>query len=307
MDLLYQSYKILRRKTMRKIVLLFMILFFGFILISCSKQVCDESLRVMTFNIRLNTPVDGPNAWPYRKEIAASMIRFHKADMAGLQEALKNQVDDLETLLPEYDWFGVGRDDGKEAGEFMAVFYRKDRLEVIEDSTFWLSESPAVPTMGWDAMCYRVVTWGKFKDLRTRQTFYLFNTHFDHIGETARQESAKLLLESIDRIAGTSPVIVTGDFNATQDSEPYRIVTEGLTENTTIKLIDTKSVSIYPHHGPNGTITWFESANLEDNSTIDYIFIKNDVSVLLHGTLSDSFDGRFPTDHMPVLAEIFIE
>ncbi|MBN2031367.1 endonuclease/exonuclease/phosphatase family protein [bacterium] len=292
---------------MRRNVTLLSIFVIILLTIGCSREVYDESIRVMTFNIRLNTPADGPNAWPYRKEIATSMIRFHQADIAGLQEALKDQVDDLVNLLPEYDWFGIGRDDGKEAGEFMAIFYRRDRFEVIQDSTFWLSETPAMPTKGWDGACYRVVTWGQFRDLRTGKIFYLFNTHFDHIGETARQESAKLLLRSIDEIAGNAPIVVTGDFNATPDDEPYRIITEGLSEKPSTKLIDTKGISKYSHHGPNGTITWFESANLEDNKTIDYIFIKNNVSVNQHGTLSDSFDGRFPTDHMPVLAEILID
>jgi endonuclease/exonuclease/phosphatase family metal-dependent hydrolase len=266
-----------------------------------------KALRVMTFNIRLNTPDDGPNQWPSRKNIAASMIRFHKADITGLQEALKDQVNDLTVLLPEYNWFGVGRDDGKEAGEFMAVFYRKDRLDVLEHSTFWLSETPESPTKGWDAMCYRVVTWGKFKDKNTGKTFYLFNTHFDHMGQVARRESAKLLLQRITEMAGTNPVIVTGDFNSTPETEPYQIIVKGLPADLSTKLVDSETIAKSPHHGPDGTITRFQSANLPDNATIDYIFIKNNVSVDLHGTLSDCFDGRFPSDHMPVLAELVID
>jgi len=272
-----------------------------------NKSILEEkqaSLRIMTFNIRLNTPDDGDNQWPYRKEIAASMIRFHRADIAGLQEALKDQVADLTTLLPEYHWFGVGRDDGKEAGEFMAVFYRHDRLQVLQQSTFWLSATPETPTMGWDARCYRVVTWGQFKDRFTGKIFYLFNTHFDHIGEVARRESAHLLLQRIQTIAGAHPVIVTGDFNSSPESEPYQIIVTGLSTDATMKLIDSEQVAKYPHHGPDGTTTRFIAANLPNNKSIDYIFIKNNVSVSLHGTLSDSFDGRFPSDHMPVLAEV---
>ncbi|MBD3289472.1 endonuclease [candidate division KSB1 bacterium] len=267
----------------------------------------ENPIRMMTFNIRLNTPDDGPNQWIYRKEIAASMVRFHRADIFGVQEALKDQMDDLTEMLPEYGWFGVGRDDGKEAGEYMSVFYLKNRFDVIEHATFWLSETPEKPTKGWDAMCYRVVTWGKFKDLETRKVFYLFNTHFDHKGEVARRESAKLLLDRIEEIAGDSPVVVTGDFNATPESVPYRILTNGLTGKEHTKLVDAKQVSKQMHHGPNGTITQFKSANLPHNKTIDYIFIKNDVSVISHGSLSDTFDGRFPSDHMPVLAEVVIE
>jgi endonuclease/exonuclease/phosphatase family metal-dependent hydrolase len=306
---------------MKKIILLSLILICGFILIQCNEKVqdpsigglngleatSDQSIRVMTFNIRLNTADDGDNAWPYRKDKAASMIRFYKSDIVGVQEAKKDQMDDLTELLPEFGWFGVGRDDGKDAGEFMSVFYRKDRFEVLEESTFWLSATPDSVSKGWDAWCYRIVTWGKFKDKKTDKEFYLFNTHFDHRGEVARMESAKLLLERVATIAGTSPVIVTGDFNSAPLSVPHRIITEGMWIDTSKKLVDAKGISKYPHHGPNGTITQFVSANLPHNKTIDYIFIKNDVSVLMHGTLSDIFDGRFPSDHMPVLAEVTVE
>lgn len=276
---------------------------------SAAKYPADtkESIRVMTFNVRLNTTDDGPDQWPYRKEHAASMVRFHKADIFGVQEALKDQMDNLNEMLPEYGWFGVGRDDGIEAGEYMSVFYLKNRFQVIEQSTFWLSETPETPTKGWDAACYRVVTWGKFKDLNTDKVFYLFNTHFDHKGEVARVESAKLLLQSIANIAGDAPIIVTGDFNSSPETEPYQIIVNGLPGDESTKLIDSKGISKYPHHGPNGTITRFESANLPDNKTIDYVFVQHGVSVLYHGTLSDTFDGKFPSDHMPVLAEVVVE
>jgi endonuclease/exonuclease/phosphatase family metal-dependent hydrolase len=267
----------------------------------------DAALRVMTFNIRLNTPGDGPNAWPHRKTLAASMIRFHDADIVGLQEVLRNQLDDLTLLLRDYGWFGVGRDDGKDAGEFMTVFYRKDRLKVLEQSTFWLAETTDKPIKGWDADCYRVVTWGKFSDLETGKVFYLFNTHFDHMGVIARRESAKLLLKSVEQIAGVFPVIVTGDFNSTPDSEPYQILTLGWPELPAGKLVDTESISLYPHHGPQGTVSGWNFDNMAKANTIDYIFIKNNVKSLRHATLSDNFDGRFPSDHMPVLAELEIQ
>lgn len=280
----------------------------GILLYGCSSGTdTEQPLRVMTFNIRYDNPADGDDAWPNRKDIAASMIRFHRADIAGLQEALKVQVDDLAERLPEYEWFGVGRDDGSEAGEFMAIFYRKDRLEVLDESTFWLSETPEKPGMGWDAACNRVVTWGKFKDRKTGKVFYHFNTHFDHKGETARRESAKLLISKIAEIVGSSPIVVTGDFNARPSSEPIKIITGGLSGKPELKLTDARSVSQYGHHGPGGTISRFKSAGMPGDEPIDYIFVKNDVRVVLHGTLSDSFDGRFPSDHLLVLAEIIIE
>jgi endonuclease/exonuclease/phosphatase family metal-dependent hydrolase len=279
----------------------------------CADAMCEDAapLRVMTFNIRYNTPNDGENAWPHRKDMAAGMILFHNADIVGVQEALRGQVDDLSERLPGYGWIGIGRDDGKDAGEFMAVFYRKERLRLLNESTFWLSETPEKPGMGWDAACSRVVTWGHFEDLKTGEKFYHFNTHFDHRGEIARRESAKLLLEGVSEIAGSEPLVVTGDFNARPDSEPIEIITRGFSGNSgnsgnaDKKLTDSKSVSQHGHHGPSGTWTGFKSAGAPGDEPIDYIFIKNDVSVLRHGTLSDSFDGRFPTDHMPVLAEIF--
>ena len=264
-------------------------------------------VRVMTFNVRYNNPGDGVNAWPNRRDMAASMIRFHRADIAGLQEALKGQVDDLAERLPEYDWFGVGRDDGREAGEFMAIFYLRARFELLEESTFWLSETPERPGMGWDAACNRVVTWGKFRDRDSDREFFHFNTHFDHMGETARRESAKLLLERVAEIAGSTPMVVTGDFNAVPESEPIQIITAGLPDRPESKLTDSRAVSRYGHHGPSGTHSRFESAGKPGDRPIDYIFVKNGVSVLQHGTLSDSFDGRFPSDHMLVLAEVVIE
>ena len=277
-------------------------------LISFSINVNAQELRVLTFNIRYNNPSDGENAWPNRKDNAASMIKFYDADIVGLQEALVGQVHDLEERLLNYAWFGVGRDDGAEAGEFMTVFYLKDRFDVLEESTFWLSQDPTKPGKGWDAACNRVVTWGKFKERETGRIFYLFNTHFDHVGEIARRESAKLVLTKIHEIAGDVPAFLTGDFNSTPDSEPYKIITEGLPDNPTLKLIDTKKISLTPHHGPYGTMTDFELSNLKGNKKqIDYIFITGGMKVLKHATLSDTFDGYFPSDHMPVLVDVIFE
>ena len=238
----------------------------------------DQTLRVMTFNIRLNIPSDGLNAWPHRKDKAASMIQFHHADIVGLQEALPEQVKDFEERLPDYDWFGVGRDDGKNQGEYAAIFYKKERLKLLQHSTFWLSENPEIPGKGWDAACIRVVTWGQFRDRKTRKTFFLFNTHFDHKGKIARKESAQLLLKKIKEIAGNSNVIVTGDFNTTPGSIPYKILTES--SDSEIKLVDTITVSQHPHHGPNRTFTGFKLSNLEKQGSrlISYFLQKESKS-----------------------------
>lgn len=271
-----------------------------------AQATADAPFRVMTFNLRYDNPGDGPNAWPHRKDMAASMIRFHRADLVGVQEALRRQLDDLQERLPAYAWVGVGRTDGKEAGEYSAILYRKDRFELLEDDTFWLSLTPEVPgSKAWDAALERIVTWAKFRDRQTGTVFFHFNTHFDHIGDTARAESAKLILHRIDSLAGTAPVVLTGDFNATDDAAPYRILTGVERDGVSAPALrDAMHVSEHGHHGP--TSTWNAFQAVEPGQRIDYVFVGDGVRVLQHGALIDTWDGRFPSDHLPVLAEIVI-
>src|SRR5688572_23652685 len=158
-------------------------------------------LRVMSFNIRYDEPRDGENAWPNRKKLVATLIRLHQVDLIGVQEALKGQLDDLSELIPEYAWIGVGRTDGKLGGEFSAILFRKNRFAMLETATFWLSETPHIPSKGWDAAFPRIVTWAKFSDKQTQRVFFHFNTHFDHRGTRAREESGRLLLRRIDVLA----------------------------------------------------------------------------------------------------------
>lgn len=260
-----------------------------------------QSLNVMTFNLRLNTSSDSLNAWPYRKDIAASQILFYNVHLLGVQEALHDQVTDLQQRLPNYKTFGGGRDDGKTKGEYSAIFYDDARLEKLDGAMFWLSQTPDVPgSKGWDAAITRMVTWCKFKDKITGKIFFAFNTHFDHIGKIARAESAKLILQKVKAIAGTTPVIFTGDFNARPSDEPIQIIVDVANPD---HLIDTKALSQTPHYGPGGTFTGFASKE-RDNEPIDHIFIKNNVKVLKHATLSESWQGRFSSDHFPVLAVV---
>lgn len=267
-----------------------------------------RNLRVMTFNIRYDEPRDKENAWPNRKELVASMIRFHQADLVGVQEALARQMNDLEKLLPDYLWVGVGRNDGKAEGEFSAIMYRKSRFSRIESSTFWLSETPGLPSKGWDADYPRVVTWLKIKDTSTGKLIFHFNTHFDHRGVQAREESARLLLKRINSIAGQLPVVVTGDFNFNESSMGYQILTGKTLEKEMgfqSSLRDARYLSQHGHHGPTSTFNEFKA--LVPEMKIDYVFVKGAVRVLQHGALSDTWNGRFPSDHLPVLAEIVIE
>lgn len=266
------------------------------------------AFRVMTFNIRYDTPNDGPNAWPHRKKLAASVIRFHGADLVGLQEALKHQLGDLQALLPEYAWLGVGRADGRESGEYSAILYRKDRFEPLENGTFWLSETPDVAgSKSWDAAIERIVTWAYFRDRATGRTFYHFNTHFDHRGEAARAESARLIVRRIVEKAGGAPVVLTGDFNATEDTPPYRILTgaEGQAAAPGPLLHDALHRAAHGHHGPTSTWNGFEA--IEPGRRIDYVFVSKGVHVQQHGILADTWDGRFPSDHLPVLAEVTLK
>jgi endonuclease/exonuclease/phosphatase family metal-dependent hydrolase len=181
------------------------------------------ALRVMSFNIRYDTPSDGANGWPNRKDWVASLIRFHEADAIGVQEALARQLTDLDARLPGFARVGVGRADGKAAGEFSAIFYRTDRLELIDSGTFWLSQTPEVAgSKGWDTAIERIATWARFRDRQSGCRFVHLNTHFDHMGEEARRESARLIRRRLVTLSGGLPYVVTGDLNAAPTSVPYR-------------------------------------------------------------------------------------
>ena len=274
-------------------------LLIGLLLLSVSGF--SQPIGVMTFNIRLNVASDSANAWPNRKAFAASQILFHDAQLVGVQEALFDQMLDLQAALPGYKYVGVGRDDGKEKGEFSAIFYDSARFKALKQGTFWLSLTPTVPgSKSWDAAITRIVSWAYFQDLKTKKKFWMFNTHFDHIGKIARANSARLLMEEVQRMAGKEQVIVTGDFNATVNDEPIQIIEQAAPP---LKLINTLYVTKTPHYGPSGTFNGFKSAELSDFA-IDHIYLKNGGTVLKHATLSQTWKGRFSSDHFPVYALI---
>jgi endonuclease/exonuclease/phosphatase family metal-dependent hydrolase len=267
----------------------------------------EHSFAIMTFNIRLNEPKDGIDAWPNRKDKAASMVRFHRADIFGVQEALHDQMMDLEERLPEFGWIGVGRDDGDEAGEYAAIFYRKDRFELLDGATFWLSETPEKKgSKGWDAVCVRIVTWGHFRERESGKEFYHFNTHFDHRGEEAREMSSHLVVEKAKEIAGSAPVLLTGDFNFPPTSPNYSILTaEEAGDPGRVYLKDARTISEEPPHGPDWSSHGF-SGQGRPGRIIDFIFVSDAIKVIRHGILSDHWSGRYPSDHLPVLAEVVV-
>lgn len=256
--------------------------------VSCATQ------RVMTYNIRLDIASDGPNAWPHRKEFVARIMQG--ADLAGVQEALPDQLRDLDERLHGFGRFGVGRT-AERSGEHTAVFFRKDRYDVLEHDTFWLSETPTVAgSRGWDAAYERIVTWGKLRDRRSGATFFLFNTHFDHVGRQARRESARLLASRIGAIAGGAPVIVIGDFNDVAGSDAYGILTG-------IGLRDSRSIARAAPRGPDST--WNAFRAIEPGRRIDFIFVRGPIEVVRHETIPETLpDGRFPSDHLPVIATV---
>ncbi|GAB4132059.1 MAG: endonuclease/exonuclease/phosphatase family protein [Ignavibacteriales bacterium] len=260
----------------------------------------------MTFNIRLDVPEDGLNSWDNRKANLVGMLKSHNVDIVGLQEAQRHQIDYIQKSLPDYEWFGVGRDDGKDAGEFTAIFYRKERFDTLKTSTFWLSETPEHQGKGWDAAYQRITTFGKFQDRLSGKVFFLFNTHLDNEGELARIQSAKLIKNKIELYCKNYPVVLTGDFNSFPESEPYQITVTKEKLHSSKQLYDSRKISKTKPIGPLGTFTGFD---IKANPTqpIDYIFVSKGISVLSHQTLSDSFNGFLPSDHYPILIEILLK
>ena len=261
------------------------------------------ALSVMSFNLRLDVASDGPNAWPHRRDWVAALIRFHEADVVGVQEALAHMLTELETRLPGFARIGVGRTDGRSGGEFSAILYRTDRVELLDSGTFWLSPTPEVAgSKGWDAAIERIATWGRFRDRENGCRYIHLNTHFDHIGEQARQESARLIRVRLAALSGGLPVIVTGDLNANPTSAPYRIFTRDSIASGLAPLRDAHNVSRDAHYGPGSTWTAFRA--IEPGQRIDYVFVSEPIIVRKHGVLTDRWDDRFPSDHLPVLASI---
>jgi endonuclease/exonuclease/phosphatase family metal-dependent hydrolase len=261
------------------------------------------AVRVMTFNIRYDNPDDGVDAWPNRRDRVAGLIRFHGADAVGVQEAEAHQLVELDARLPGFARVGVGRTDGREEGEFSAILYRTARLDMLASGTFWLSPTPeVVGSKGWDAAIERVATWARFRDRATGCTYVHLNTHFDHMGERAREESARLVRQRLATLAAGLPVVVTGDLNVAPTTAAYRIFTRDTIAGAFAPLADAFATTRTPHYGPTATWTAFKA--IEPGQRIDYVLVSPGVAVHAHGILSDRWDDRFPSDHLPVLAVV---
>lgn len=262
-------------------------------------------IRVITYNIRCNTPRDGANAWPHRKDRVANLLHQHEPDLIGLQEVKQDQLEDLVQRLPDFDWVGVGRDDGKRGGEYTPIFYRRARFTCKESGTFWLSQTPhIIGSVGWDASLPRIATWATLVDQQTGSALLHLNTHLDHRGMDSQVQAAHLLRTFLAEQSDPHPAIVTGDFNCTEESATY----QALTSQTpaTAVLQDSKHTSQTPHVGPTATFTTSFADPL--TAKIDYIFTRDQpesaIKVQRHAILDDKTNDLYPSDHLPIVVEI---
>ncbi|WP_258099403.1 endonuclease/exonuclease/phosphatase family protein [Marinoscillum pacificum] len=257
-----------------------------------------QELKVMTYNIRLDHAGDNENNWHHRKDELVSQIKFYEPGVFGVQEALPQQLDYMDENLADYAYIGVGRDDGKRAGEFSAVFYKKTEFKLIEGSTFWLSDTPEKVSKGWDAALPRICTYGLFERISDGQKFWFFNTHFDHIGVEARVESMKLILAQIKKKNKKDyPVVLTGDLNVTPDEGP-------ITELKKV-LKDSREAANLAF-GPDATFNGFNFTQAPQKR-IDYIAVSEDIKVSKYAVLTDSFDQKYISDHFPVFCILSLE
>jgi endonuclease/exonuclease/phosphatase family metal-dependent hydrolase len=254
----------------------------------------DGSLRVMSFNIRFGTADDGENRWDRRRDLVVEVIRDFDPALVGLQEALRFQLDELRAAMPDLQEIGVGRRDGREAGEYAAIVYDDRRLEVVEQGNFWFSDTPAVPgSMNWGNRVTRICTWARFTDTENGAGFYVFNVHWDHQSQPSRERSAELLTERIaQRAHPGEPVIVTGDFNAGEANPAMQRLAEA-------GLVDAFRV-LHPDPEPVGTFNGFTGKM--DGEKIDGIWITPGWRVIRADIVRTSRDGRYPSDHFPVTA-----
>jgi endonuclease/exonuclease/phosphatase family metal-dependent hydrolase len=270
------------------------------LILACSSaQTID--LSVMTFNIRYDNPADMEYSWVNRKEMVFTVLEKYKPEIIGFQEALKGQVGQINEFLKGYKCTGVGRDDGKEKGEYSVIFYDSSRFVQKGGSTFWLSETPDIPgSISWNSACTRIVTWARLFDKKAGRYLFVFNTHFDHISEIARFESAKLLLTKIKQIAAQETVILTGDFNSSDTSSAYSVLTNPHSE---FPMDDTRKLAGKNSLGPPYSFIGFPFN--PGNEIIDFIFISRNrgLKVTRNSIIDFHRDYKYPSDHLPVMAK----
>jgi endonuclease/exonuclease/phosphatase family metal-dependent hydrolase len=266
---------------------------FGFMSLLSNAQ----TLKIITYNIRLDVTSDGENDWAHRKDFLNGQLQFYVPDVFGIQEALPIQVLDIATAQSQYNYVGIGRD-GIGKGESSTIFYNKEKFKVMESNTFWLSATPDFISLGWDAACNRVCTYALLKNKQNNKLLWVFNTHLDHMGEVAKTKGLELILSRIEKLnANKTPVILMGDFNSEPESE--RIIA---LKN---KMDDSKTISKEKPFGPYGTFNGFRY-NEATTHLIDYIFLSKSNALTVHkyAVLSDAIDLKYPSDHFPVYIEV---
>ena len=306
------------------------------LLLAAFLSLSAQQLLVGSYNIRYKNANDSikGEVWSKRCQVICDQVNFMAPDIFGAQEVLYGQLQDMKQALDNYDYIGIGRDDGKHAGEHEAIFYKKDKVKLLDHGDFWLSETPEKPGLGWDAVCIRICTWGKFSikgqeqrpglfNLRKKddqKVFYFFNLHMDHVGVVARREAAKLVVAKVKEIAKGAPVFITGDFNVDQDNEIYTIFTHS-------GLLKDSFESARIRFAENGTFNAFKT-EYYTTSRIDHVFVSPSTTVEAYGVLTNSywtpdevdetlkssdapqeisFDNyirRNPSDHYPVFVKI---
>lgn len=291
---------------------------FSIVLFCAVCTVYAQKLTVASYNIRLEIDVDDNqgDGWKQRYPIICQLIKFNDFEIFGAQEVKNGQLDDMLSELPEYTYVGVGRNDGLKAGEYSPIFYKKDKFELLKGGTFWLSETPDTPSLGWDAALPRICSWGYFKDKESGRKFWFMNLHMDHIGVEARKESAKLVLKKVKEMCGKDPVILTGDFNVDQNNESYKLLASSEILKDSYEIADIR-------YALNGTFNNFKSDAFSE-SRIDHVFVSPSFSVKRYGILTDTYRtkieneqaepsanfprevsltkyrARVPSDHFPV-------
>lgn len=267
------------------------------VLICCSFQVFSQTdLNVMSYNIRLGSANDGENNWDIRKEKVSDLLNYYEASFIGLQEAQKFQLDFILKNLPNYDYIGLPRESG-ELAEYSCILYNKSEYKLMEQKTIWLSKTPDSISKGWDAACFRIVTYGLFKNKKSGKQFWIANTHFDHLGKEARYESAKLIANLSNELISKKdiPFILTGDFNSTYDENTIQLMVENFN--------DSKSESETKPYGGDATWNAFDFKS-KPSSRIDYIFYDrfSKIKVRKFITITDFYDFKYPSDHFPIMA-----
>jgi endonuclease/exonuclease/phosphatase family metal-dependent hydrolase len=279
---------------MRRNLLFFVLILFLF---SCSD---DFRLDVISLNVRYDNPSDTGNEWTVRKDILVDFLIEEQPELIGLQEVLWHQYEYIDSMLDAYGSVAAGRSDGLKAGEMTPVFYNKKRFDLMDQNTFWLSETPSIPgSKGWGAVLPRIVTWAKLYDNFTAKELYFFNTHFSHMSDSARIMSARILSRQVELIAGDRNFIICGDFNMRPDSRAYKEMLSGDSNIIcdSFNLLETEII------GPVDTYNGFNDEE-EGSDRIDYIFVKEGTGVYTHQTVKIKKDSVFISDHWPVIVKI---